>query len=763
MSTRAAAENAAGAPAPRIDGRLKVTGKAQYAADVDLPNMAHAVLLTSAIAAGRIKSMDLTTAKALPGVLEIFNHENCGDLVRTPTFFSAGGTAATTLRPLAGPEIRHEGQIIALIVADTLEAARDASFRIAVAYDSAKSPSATLESSGTETKPAKEVSKAHEDPKAGDIAKGLQASQMRVEAEYRTPTQHHNPIELFSTTCVWSGDELTIYEPSQFVYGLRAGIAEQLGIDAEKIHVVNKYVGGAFGSKGSTTPRTALVAIAARQLGRPVKLVVTRDQGFTVTTYRAETRHKIQLGARNDGTLTAYAHEGWELTSRIDDYVVGGTEGSTRLYGAPNIMTKVNVVRADRNTPGFMRSPPEMPYVYALETAMDELAVALNMDPIELRRVNDAKKDPVSGKRFTSRSLVECFETAAESFGWSEHDRRPGALRDGDWLVGWGCAATLYPSGSSPAAARVRLEQSGRARVEIAAHDVGTGAYTVIGQMAAERLGTDLKNVSVDMGDSRFPAGPVAGGSITTASCCNAVATACDAIRRKLFAAAAKIEKSALSSQKPSTFDLVNGRVVGANGAHQDLAKVFERLGAGMIEEYAEWIPREASPSSVQKLYQGAVSIVGGPRKDSTAYAFGAELIEVRINAYTREIRVPRIVGAFAAGRIINPRTARSQYMGGMIWGIASALHESTELDLGTARYINDNLADYLVPVNADIDKVEVIFVPEEDKLVNPLGIKGIGELANVGTAAAISNAVYHATGVRVRKLPIRIEDILQA
>lgn len=761
MTTRSIeATGAAGAAAPRIDGRLKVTGQARYAADEMRPNTAHAVFLTSAIAKGRIATMDLAAARALPGVLAIFTHENMGGLVREPTFFGAGGTASTVQRPLSGPEIQHEGQIIAMIVADTLEAARDASFRIAVAYEEQK-PTATLDSEGIDVRAAKEIKKTHEDPKAGDFAKGIAAAQSRVDGEYRTPIQHHNAIELFSTTCEWSGDELTIYEPSQFVYGLRAGMAEQLGIDPQRIHVINPYVGGAFGSKGSVTPRTALVAIAARQLKRPVKLVVTRDQGFTVTTYRAETRHKVTLGARQDGKLTAYSHDGWELTSRIDDYMVAGTEGATRLYAAPNIATHVSVVRADRNTPGFMRSPPEVPYVYALETAMDELAVALNMDPIELRRVNDAKKDPITGMRFTSRSLMECFDAAAKSFGWSEHDRRPGAHRDGDWLIGWGCASTLYPAQMSPAAARVRFDHTGKARIEIAAHDVGTGAYTVIGQMAAERLGTDLKNISVEMGDSTLPAGPVAGGSITTASACNAVAAACDAIRRKLFAAAVKSEKSPLSGQKPATLDLVAGRVVGASGAGQGLDKVFEKLGAGVVEEYAEWIPHEATPAGMQKTYQGGVSIVGGPMKDRTAYAFGAELLEVRINTYTREIRVPRIVGAFAGGRIINPRTAHSQLMGGMIWGISSALHEETELDLGAARYINDNLADYLVPVNADIGEVEVIFVPEEDKLVNPLGIKGIGELANVGTAAAISNAVYHATGTRVRKLPIRIEDLL--
>jgi xanthine dehydrogenase YagR molybdenum-binding subunit len=374
-----------------------------------------------------------------------------------------------------------------------------------------------------------------------------------------------------------------------------------------------------------------------------------------------------------------------------------------------------------------------VPYIYALESAMDELAVKLGMDPVELRRVNDTMQDPITGKPYSSRSLMKCYDAAAAAFGWSRRNPQIGATREGDWLIGLGCATAVYPTHVGACAARVRLLSDGETRVQVAAHEIGNGARTVIGQMAAERLGMPLSSVTVEVGDSRLPPAPVAGGSNTTASCCSAVLKACDAIRAKL------------------------GEPEGAS-----LADQFKRLGVGAIEEYAEFIPSGAPPDAIKKLYAGTPTLVGGPEGDKLMYAMGAEFVEVRVNARTREIRVPRIVGAFAAGRIMNTRTARSQLMGGMIWGISSALHEATEVDRRSARYVNDNLADYLIPVNADVDQVDVILVSEEDDFVNPAGVKGMGELANVGTAAAVANAVYHATGVRIRELPIRIDKLLE-
>jgi xanthine dehydrogenase YagR molybdenum-binding subunit len=728
-----------GNPEPRLDGRLKVTGEARYGSDFAVANPAYAFLVTSPIAKGRIESMDLRAAKAVPGVLEIFNYENTGELKDIK--YAKGGGGPTSSIQGFGPQIQYGGQIVAMVVADTFEAAREAAHKVRVNYQS-ESPSATFDSRGISQNAANEGL-----PQAGDAEQAYTTADVRLETQYETPTQHHNPIELFTTTCVWRDNQLTIYEPSQFVYGLKANAAKKIGVDLADIHAVSPFVGGGFGSKAQFSPRTGLVALAAKRLNRPVKLVATRDQGFTIQTYRAETRHRIRIGAERGGKITSFIHEGWEITSRPDPYSVSGVEDSARLYGFGAVKTGVTLVHADRNTPGFMRSPPVVPYIYALESAMDELAVKLDVDPVELRRINDSSTD-ATGKQWSSRSLMKCYSQAAERFGWANRSAKPGTMRDGDWLIGWGCASAVYPTHVGVAAARVRLMANGAALVQIAAHDLGTGAYTVIGQMAAESLGIPLSSVTVELGDSELPPAPVAGGSNTTASACSAVMKACEAIRNKLTPVSA------------------NRTTVGS--AHGDRNKLdledrFKTLGVGAIEEYAEYLPPGAKPDSIKNLYAGTPFLGGGSEGEKLMYATGAEFVEVRVHALTREIRVPRIVGAFAAGRLMNTRTARSQYMGAMIWGISSALHEATEIDPRTARYVNDNLADYLIPVNADILDVDVILIPEEDKFVNPVGVKGIGELGNVGTAAAVANAVYHATGVRVRKLPIRLEKLLVA
>jgi xanthine dehydrogenase YagR molybdenum-binding subunit len=723
-----------GDPAPRVDARQKVTGEARYASDFPVANPAYAVLVTSAIAKGRLVGLDIEAAKAVPGVLDILTQDNTGELKEV----KLGGGASTSIQKL-GPEIAHAGQIIAMVVADTFEAAREGAYKVKASY-AAEAPSASFGSPGVTNEDVTKVSERHKHmPQAGDAEQALSGADVVLDAEYGTPTQHHNPIELFTTTCVWDDGHLTVYEPSQFVYGIKNALAKKMGIEPEKVRAVSPYVGGAFGSKGQFTPRTGLVALAARRLNRPVKLVAARKQGFTIATYRAETRHHVRLGARRDGKLVGYSHQGWEITSRPDPYAVAGVEESAHLYAFGAVATHVDIVHADRNTPGFMRSPPVVPYIYALESAMDELAVKLDIDPVELRRINDTTQDPVTGKPFSSRSLMKCYDAAADAFGWSRRNPQAGAMRDGDWLIGLGCATAVYPTHVGVCTARVRLLANGETRVQVAVHEIGNGARTVVAQMAAERLGVPLSSVSVELGDSSLPPGPVAGGSNTTASACSTVLKACDAILTKLGGA---------SGQKA--------------GNPQALADQFKRLGVGAIEEYAEFIPPGVPPEAVQKLYAGTSTQTGGHAAAKLMYAMGAEFVEVRINARTREIRVPRMTGAFAAGRIMNTRTARSQLMGGMIWGISSALHEATEVDPRSARYVNDNLADYLIPVNADVDRVEVILVPEQDDFVNPAGVKGIGELANVGTAAAVANAVYHATAIRIRQLPIRIDKLLE-
>jgi xanthine dehydrogenase YagR molybdenum-binding subunit len=742
-----------GRPTSRIDGIAKVTGAARYASDEPVANPAFAYLVTSAIARGRIGAFRLERAKAVPGVLDILTHENVGNQTQTAVGPDGGPTTTT----LENDAISHGGQIIAIVLADTYEAAREAAHKVEVVYVP-DLPSATFDSPGAETEPHKPQK--GPDPNKGDAAAAFAAAAVKFEARYATPIQHHNAIELFTATCVWDGPKLTIYEPSQFMWGTKSAVAKQLNVDPDKVRAVSRYIGGAFGSKGPN-PRTAWIALAAKRLNRPVKLVPTRDQGFTIATYRAETRQHIKLGATPDGKLTAFYHEGWEVTSRPSGYNVAGVESTARMYACPNIATAVNVVHADRNTPGYMRAPPETPYMFALESAMDELAYELRMDPIELRRINDTQTDPVTGLPFSSRSLMQCFDQAAAQFGWRNRDPLPGSMRDGDWLVGFGCATACYPSNVGPAAARVSVTADGKMIVGIAGHEIGTGAYTVVAITAARSLGLKVADVTVHMGDSELPPLMIAGGSNNAASAANVVAKACEDLRRRIAEAAVLAADSPFRGADPATLILADARLSDGAGHSEPFSAAVSRAGH-RLEVYAENVPQGLPADAVASMTKGKPAMLGGAgRKDVAAFAFGAHFVEVRVHSRTREIRVPRVVSAFAAGTIVNPKTAHSQFMSGAIWGLSSALFEETVLDIGAARYINNNLADYLIPVNADVPSIEIIMVAENDERVNPLGIKGIGEIGIVGMNAAVANAVFHATGKRIRDLPIHAEKLL--
>ncbi|MGE7139310.1 xanthine dehydrogenase family protein molybdopterin-binding subunit [Luteibacter sp. NPDC031894] len=692
----------------RIDGLAKVTGAARYPSDEPVENAAYAYLVTSRIARGKVTRVDTTQALAVDGVRDVLTHENVGSEATPPPPQGAGGSTTT----MESDRVWHDGQIVAMVVADTYGAAREAARKVIVVYD-VEAPSASFDSPGAGYMPRQPSE--HKDADVGDIDSGFSRATATIDAWYETPTQHHNPIELFTTTCAWDGDTLTIWEPSQFVYGLRASVAKQLGIDQAQVRVLSRFIGGAFGSKGGATARTAWVAIAAHRLGRAVKLVPTRGQGFTIVTYRAPTRHHMRLAADADGRLVSLCHEGWELTSRPSDYNVSGTETTARMYACPNIRTRVNVVHTDRNTPGFMRAPPETPYMFALECAMDELAEKLGLDPIELRRRNEPTADPVSGLPWSGRQLMACFEQGAQHFRWNARDPRPGSMGDAEWEHGFGCAAAAYPANIAPAAARVTRQSDGSVRVQIAGHDIGTGAYTVVAMIAGEALGIDPSRVSVEMGDTDLPPAGLAAGSSHTATISHAVRKACDQLIR-----------------------------------------------SGSMEAYAEHTPASLPDDAMKKLHSGQMSIERGHgRKDVTSYSFGAQFVEVRVHRRTREIRIERMLGVFACGRIVNPLTAYSQFMGGLVWGIGAGLLEKTDVDERVARYTNDNLSEYHIPVNADVGRVEVIMLPEDDQATNALGIKGIGEIGIVGVNAAIANAVYHATGRRIRRLPVRMEDLL--
>jgi xanthine dehydrogenase YagR molybdenum-binding subunit len=745
-----------GQPHKRIDGIAKVTGAARYATDEQAANPAYAYLVTSSIARGRVTGFGLDAARAVDGYIDILTHENLnGEYVPPPPF---GGKDSQT-GTLDSDRVWHDGQIIAVVLAESYEAAREAANKVVVSY-AVETPSASFDSPGTTTEPHKSQM-GGEDPKKGDTEAAFQSAPVKIDARYSTPAQHHNPIELFATTCVWDGPKLTIYEGSQFMWGMKNAVAKQLNMDPSDVRVISRFVGGAFGSKGSTRPQTALIAIAARRLKRPVKFVATRDQGFTIATFRAETRQRVRLAATKDGKLVSFSHEGWELTSRPSGYNVAGVDTTARMYACENIATAVSVVHADRNTPGFQRAPAETPYMFGLECAMDELAYALAMDPIELRRINDTQTDPVSGLKFSSRSLMQCFDQAAERFGWKSRNPRPASMREGEWLVGYGCAAACYPTNIGPGAARLALTPDGKAVIGLAAHEIGTGAYTTVAITVARSLGIPVEAVTVNLGDSDLPPIPVAGGSNNAASTTHVAHKACMEALARIAAAAVKASDSPFHGADPAGLALADGALRGPGGKSEPLQNAVGRVGA-KLEVYAENIPKGLQPEAMAALYKGQPMMArGSGRKDFTTYAFGAQFVEVRVHERTREVRAPRIVSAFAAGNIINPLTAYSQFMGGAIWGLSSALHEATELDLSHARYINDNLADYMVPVNADVPSVEIVMVPEHDEGVNPLGVKGIGEIGIVGMNAAVANAVFHATGARIRDLPVRVEKLL--
>ena len=728
-----------GAPIPRYDGRAKVTGGARYASDVAVSNPAYAFFVTSAVARGRIRGFDERAARAVRGVLDIMTYRNRPPLQPLKLPFEEG-LGLNRLPALEAAGIRHEGQIVAMILAETFEAAREASYRLAVEYER-EEPSSTFGSPGVEERSTGQFASTFEEdeePHLGDAETALAKSAVVHDAVYETAPQHHVAMELYTTTALWDGDELTVHEPSQFVYGLRQGLATQLGISAEKIRVVSAFVGGGFGGKAFVTPRTALIALAAKQLGRPVKLQVPRDQGFTLCGHRQETRHRVRIGTGQDGRITAYMHDLWELTARSDPFHNGGLESTAALYRFPAVKGTGHMVLADRDAPTSMRSPPEVPNMFALECAMDEAAIRLGMDPIAFRRLNETDRNMVTGRPYTSRSLLQCYDQGAAAFGWERRDPRPGSMRDRDWLVGWGFAATAYPTMTIVCVARVRLDADGRATLQTAGHDIGTGAYTVYAQEVALKLGIPVERVRVELGDTRLPPGPLAGGSRGASSGCCAIALACEKILARLGLTAT---------------------------AGDDARKAaFKRLKVGSVEEQGDYAPAGGKTGSTAGAYQGSMESSGGvSAQGKTAFAFGAHFVEVRVNLRTREIRVPRMVGAFAAGRILNPRTAHSQLMGGMIWGVSAALHEATEIDRREARYVNDNLAEYLIPVNADIGTVDIILVPEVDTECNPSGAKGLGEIGNVATNAAVANAVFHATGIRIRKLPITLDKLIGA
>lgn len=749
-----------GRPTRRIEGAAKVTGQARYGADQPLAGVLFACLATSAIAKGRIVAIDQGGLAGIAGIRMVLTHANVGKAVKPGRWFLNGGAMSTKAAPLGGPEVRYAGQIVAVVVADSFEAARDGAAALRFTY-AEEAPAASFDSPGAaEVKPRAMFPTKMEH---GDVDAALAGAAHSIAAEYETPAQHHNALELFQATCAWTDDRLDVWESSQSVRSKKFGLAKQLGISPAKVAIHSPLAGGAFGSRGDLSHVTALVALAARRLERPVKYVGSRRQGFTTRTFRAETRHKLRIGCDAAGRLASVEHLSWELTSRTEALSLSGADTTTRLYAMPAIRYRSRVIAADRQTPGFMRAPPEVPFAFAMESALDELAHAAGIDPVELRLINDTDVDPVDGKPYVTRGLAECLRAGARAFGWSRRIAEPGAMRDGDELVGYGCASAFYAAQIGPGDAEVTLGSDGRARVRVGMHEIGQGAATLVAQVAADRLGLSPADIAVEVGDSELPPTVLAGGSTGAATAGNGVLMAADAIRAKLVQAAVA-GPGPLGGADPGEIHFQGGMLVAGNRA-EPVAELAMRIGGGRpIVQRSTHMPARVPPVIGPALMRRGIPVMlGGHRmfRNRLGYSFGAQFVEVRVDAVTGEVRVTRMVGAFAAGRIINPVTARAQLTGGMIWGISAALHEATEVDPRTARYVNADLGEYHIPVHADVPNVEALLIEEDDPTLNPLGIKGVGELGIVGVNAAVANAVFNATGKRVRRLPIRIEDVV--
>ncbi len=741
-------ENIIGEPLDRIDGRLKVTGRATYAYEHKIPNAATGVLVTSTIAKGRIASIDSKAAKRVPGVLLVLTHENAKPL-KNPLNNAAPGQQRSPARAITALQddlVRYDNQPIALVVAETFEAAEEGASLVQVHY-APEAHHVDLEKRLSDAYTPK-VAGGGGDPATnnrGDMTAGMSGADVRVEQTYWTPFEVHNPMEPHATIAVWDApDHLTLYDATQGVFSDRDRVADLFGMPKENVHVISPYLGGGFGSKGPVWSHVLLAAMAAKQLNRPVKLEVQRPQMFGMVGLRSQTRQTMRLGAKQDGTLTALGNETYSHTSTFDEFVESSTLCTRMMYQSPNSGTAQRLVKSDIGTPSFMRAPGESTGTFALEVAMDEMAYALKMDPIEFRLKNYAETDPEKNKPWSSKSLRECYRQGAERFGWSKRTPEPQSMREGHTLIGWGMASAVYPTRRSASNASARLNADGTFSVDAGTQDIGTGTYTIMTQIAAQSFGVPMQKVKFRLGDTEFPQTPVSGGSQTAASTGSAVYLAAQALREKLIQMAVSDGASPLSGANEQDVVLDGGRLyVRSNPSKgETFQALLTRRGQPFIEAQAN-----AKPGEEKNKY--------------SMYAFGAQFAEVRIDADLGQMKVSRMLGCFGAGKILNSKTGRSQLLGGMVWGVGMALYEEAAMDERLGRWVNNNLAEYHVPTNLDIGNFEAIWVDEKDEHINPLGAKGIGEIGITGAAAAIANAVYHATAIRVRDLPITPDKVL--
>ena len=705
---------AVGKPVERVDARAKVTGQAQYAAEVPVANLAYAVVVTSRVATGALTHIDSAAAEKAPGVLAVLTPANAPKL---PGAKKKTDPSDRFLQLLQESSVAYCDAPIAVVIADTLERAQGAAELIQASYEPRTVEVVLSRALPSAYAPKTAGPRAPVDSKRGDFEQGLSQAAVRIERTYTTPIQNHNPMEMHGLTAVWHApDTLTLYDTSQGIFGVRKKMSTVFDIPLEKVRVISRYVGGGFGCKGSPWSHVALCALAARQVGRPVRLVLTRQQMFSLVGYRPRTIQKIVLAATRAGKLTAIRHDTHSETSRFDEFWEPSGLQTRMLYSCPNVVTTHRLVRLDVPTPTFMRAPGESTGTFALEVAIDELAYELGLDPLELRLRNYADRDEDENKPWSSKSLKDCYHQAAAKFGWSARRAAPGSQRDGSLLVGWGMATATYPARQSMSSASARLTSDGSVLVQAGTQDIGTGTYTIMSQIAADALGVPFELVRFELGDTALPETPVSGGSQTASSTGSAVRQAALELRKKLV------------GERPGL------------------------LGKQELEQLAQRFPELSVHASTSEKPE---------RKGYSCHSFGAQFVEVKVDPDLGQVRVTRVVSAFAAGKILNPTTARSQFMGGIVWGIGFALTEHGVRDERSGRMVTRDLADYHVPVNADVPELTVLMVDERDDFVNQLGAKGIGEIGITGISAAIANAVFHATGKRIVDLPITPDKLL--
>lgn len=727
---------------PRVDARDKVLGAPIYASDRFGPDLLHAMLAVATIGRGTITRIDTAAARSVAGVRLVLTHEDTLP-IQSPGFLLVGDYGFQDFQPLVDDRIAYRGQPIAVVVADTLEAAIEAAHLVQAEY-AEEPPSVTLDQADGE--PILLTEEGFELPARvlGDADAAFRDAEIQIDAVYGSPAQHQNPMELIATVAEWRGETLVIQEGTQNSGGLQHGLALQLGLDPALIEVISPYLGGGFGQKNSLQPHTSLIALAARQLGRPVKIVVPRTQIFHDASFRPASRHRIRLGGDRSGRMVAAIHETVHQTSRHDVFASDYAGITSALYGWEHFRSREEAVGLDTQTPGYMRTPFEHVAAFALEAAVDEFASAAGLDPIAVRLANDTMIEPISGLPFSSRHAAACLERGAELFGWSARTPEPGSMvaEDGS-PIGWGVALGAYPSSTSAAIARLRLSAAGDATVSVTGHEMGQGIRSAIATIVSDTLLIPAERVEVVIGDTRAIAQALTAGAWGTGTAIPAVRQALD----DLLAQIRGFDPEPASARPP-----------------HEVLRATDRENLEVESRHQAPLPPDEPPEAgFEALATGHPSPVGPIYPEFATFSYIAHFVEVRVEPATRRVRVPRLVSVVDCGRVVSPVTAASQVRGGVVWGIGAALRERSEVDPRYGGFLNADIAEYVIPVNADIGAIEVDFIGEPDPLLNADGAKTLGEVVMAGVAPAVSNAIFHATGKRHRSLPIRIEDLLES